>query len=650
MVQQQEEDVGESRLRDGEKGENEQQLEPEVSTSFFSLPFALSICSIHALQSVDALASPSQTFPPPSFNLEQSPPTPETDIDKLDLSGLPLHPQSYTNDLRRSRSSGRPSFTSAEEVESIFGKKSSNPPFIFDDVSTDESAEVTTLRTQLDSILVGIWLDSDVVLHLPTVAEVDNLRQDLSVIEDELEAVSTGTGLWVDLESVKQELERKSTVLKRVAALARFNGKLVDADASLSNLLNSIDANSSDLTPCDDDPFAIPASSSNTPLADALLAASATVTAVRKGAIPLIDDARVKGHVERIEEAYGEMMAMVEDLERPPPSPPGSAPGLESARPFQTTPRRQSRSSTRASSRPPSSASITSSRGSSTSTRGGNPSAPPSRPSSIASRQSTVSLQTPTRRTSLAPSPTPTPRRRTSSAIPLATPRASLSIPRPTSTIPRGFSFGSTSKKTARADLSRSTSSIPQSPSRRESLSSSFSFSSSRRDSTQFPRRDSVSSSLSSSTSSRRVSQAFNTSGRYSRASVEPRRQSSTFSPPKVKKAYKANPNRKVDIEVARIVNELEVSTLPFVRWHSLIFASRFRCMCPLRLPKVLSTTSRACTGSARPILVDSTFAGSCAPRRSWFVLAAAGRGCSREFAFSHLLALARFALSLALA
>lgn len=405
-----------------------------------------------------------------------------------------------------------------------------------------------------------MWLDSDIVLHLPTVTEVDNLRQDLSVIEDELEADSTGIGLWLDLDTVKKELERKFTVLERVGSLARFNDELASADASLSNLLNSIDATSSYTDPVDDDPFAIPPPSSTTPLADALLAASAAVTTVRKNAIPLVDDPRVKSHIERVEEAYGEMMTMVEDLERRPPSSSGSAPGLGSAHPALSTPRQQSRSSTRTTSRPTSSASTTSSRPSSI--RGYAPSAPPSRPSSAASHQSTLSLRKPTRRSSLAPSPTPTPRRRTSSATPLATPRASLSTPRPTSTIPRGFSFNSTSKKSVREDLSRSMSSIPRSTSRRESLGSSISLSSSttRRDLAPLLRRDSIASSLSSSTSSRRISQAFATPSRYSKASLEEhRRKSSTFSPPKVKKVYKVNPNRKVDVEVGRIVNELEV-------------------------------------------------------------------------------------------
>ncbi|ORY63821.1 hypothetical protein BCR35DRAFT_326628 [Leucosporidium creatinivorum] len=513
---------------------------------------------------VDSPSEPPSRSPAPSslpsFVLDESEPTPDDTKSKLDSNGLPLRLELPANRLRRSRSSGRPSFTSAEDVDDVFGKKSSNPPFPFDDSTANEPAEVTTLRAQLDGVVVDVWLDSSVVLHLPTVTEVDNLRQDLSVMEDELEAVSTGIGLWADLGSVKEELERKSTVLERVASLARFNDKLSSADASLSNLLNSIDASSADPIPADDDPFAPPPPSNTTPLPDALLAASAAVTAVRKGAISLIDDPRVKAHVERVEEAYGEMMAMVEDLERRPPSSSGSARSLGSLRPALTTPRQQSRTSTRTTSRPTSSASTTSSRR--TSTRGDPPSIPPSRPSSTSSRQSTFSLKTPTRRASLATSPTPTPRRRTNSAIPLATPRASLATPRPTSTIPRGFSFGSTSMKLAREDLSRSTSSIPRSASRRESLGSSLSLSTStgRRDSAPFPRRDSIASSLSSSTSTRRTSQAFNTPSRYSKASLEEqRRKSSTFSPSKVKKAYKANPNRKVDVEVGRIINELEM-------------------------------------------------------------------------------------------
>jgi hypothetical protein len=537
---------------------------------------------------------------------------------KMREDGLPQEERFVLPAQGIRRPSNRIIFTSPEDVEDVFGTQSTI--FFPFDSTPEEPTEVMALRSQLNAIPVDEWLDIQAVLQLPTVEQAEQLERQLSAMDaqiDEFEGGSTGAALWLELTPVKAELDRKVQALKGIASLAQFRDKVDVADVALSNLLNSIDASTlvAPELPPDDDSTA--SSSSNgpqapTPLADALLAASDAVTAVRKDAIPLVDDTRVKNNVERIEEAYGEMMGMVDDLKpRSHSSASSSSHSPKSTRP--TTSRPSSRASSRTASRPLSSQSSTSSRR--LFIREETPSVQSSRPSSSRGReprQPFSSMQTPAPRQVLVDSPTP--RRRTSCSIPTTTPR-------PTSTIPRGFSFGSTSKG-IRTDLSRSTSSIPPASSHKNSLgtsSASVAARVGRRESAPFSRRDSTAS-LASSTSSLRSSYGVNTATRYSRASMEKtRRASSTWvTPPKQKKFYKANPNRKVDVEVGRIVNQLDVSFIRFLARSisPLTIRPTHRSTSPSLRPREHTTMIAGCTGLEKRTRSVRTSAVSSGRRR----------------------------------
>lgn len=516
--------------------------------------------------------------------------------------GLPSEPSDRiafpTQPVRRS--SHRITFTSPEDIADVFGSVSTEP-FPFDDSSSsDEPSEVRNVRAHLEAVSVDEWLDSQAVLSLPTPEDTIELRRQLDAVQGQLNEVeSSPAAVWVDLESIQKELERKESGLSRLDALANFERKVVAADLALSNLLNSIDASGTlELPPEDEDDLFSPSRNETapaTPLADALVSASEAVTAVRMDAIPLIDDARVKTSIERIEEAYSEMMGMVDDLNPRSTSSSSSAQSSQSTRLPHSTLRIGSHTSSRAASRTSSRASSTQSTASArrSSIRAGDASIPalPRTTSSLstassqstassrstASRKSYSSLQTPTRARPLVDSPTP--RRRVLSNIPVATPRASIA------TIPRGFSFSSTARANRQSlDLSRSTSSIPRPSSQRPSLaglglSSSIgpgASSTRRQSSLGFSRRDSLISNASSTTSTRKSSFGPATPSRYSRASMDQARRETLYrTPPKAtksKKPYKANPNRKVDVEVGRIVNQLDVSPLPSPRTVPLPF------------------------------------------------------------------------------
>ncbi|GAA6034607.1 hypothetical protein JCM8097_005420 [Rhodosporidiobolus ruineniae] len=475
----------------------------------------------------------------------------------------------------------------ADTADDPFGSASPTDPFAMAaSPSLHEPPEVQRLRAEMDTVTAAEWLDSSTVLQLPTVADAEEVQRQVGAcLEklDDLEAASSDALVWTDVDGLRNEVKKKDEAAKRVFALARFGERVDTADQALSNLLDSIDAATPNLPP----PSPTPGSAPLLPLPQALSVASDAVTAVRLAAIPLVDDARVERTIQRIEETWSEMLSMAEPPRAGSSASTASSTSQRSLRPRisdATSSRASSRtsirtpsgldrsrpssqasslrSSTRPTSRPPSSASTT------RSTR------PPSSRTASVTSQSSVFLAPQTPRKAVKEEDefaTPTPRRRVKSGLPRlsSVSRANSPLPKSTPTIAQPFSF-STPKK---VDLAKSTSSIP-----RRSATSSLS---SRRDSiaslatsifspppmqrisststTASSRRDSLSSSVSSSFGGPRRSSSTYAASVLSR-SPRPSLSSSTRStPPKRTQPYRPNNKNKLDREVGKIVNQLNI-------------------------------------------------------------------------------------------
>ncbi|GAA5852857.1 hypothetical protein JCM8547_004711 [Rhodosporidiobolus lusitaniae] len=486
------------------------------------------------------------------------------------------------NDLRRSSALPRLSIDGIEEEpDDPFARSSPSNPFgSSGQPAMQEPSEVQQLRAGLAAVTALDWLDP-AVLQLPSSADAVEVEQQVSLCRqafDALEALSSDVLVWTDVDGLKADVVKKEEASTRVTSLADFGGKVEAADQALSNLLDSIDASTPGI-PLPDDASAI------VPLPEAISAASNAVTVVRHAAIPLVDDARVKRGIQRIEETWSEMMSMVE-----PPRASSSAStastasrrnGLNHRISDSTSSRASSRTSTRTpsvrvSSRPQSQASSIrpstrpSSRPSLTSSSTRVPRPAPARPDPSAS--TFLVSSTPRKAAKDDPFTTPIPRRRVQSGLPRPSSIKRTVSPLPplqkaTPTVMRPFSFNTPKK----ADLARSTSSIPRrtpsTASRRDSIasvaSSLFSpaseamrrVSSTESRTSTSSRRESLASSVSSSTTGDRRS-GYGTLPRSPRPSLS---SSVRSTPPKKPQQYHANAKNQLDRAVGKIVNSLNV-------------------------------------------------------------------------------------------
>ncbi|SCV69746.1 BQ2448_1140 [Microbotryum intermedium] len=462
---------------------------------------------------------------------------PQPREEQVGENDLPSH-----GSLRRSGS--RNLFGAPQHVIDVFGTKSSAPPYEFD-TTPEEPVEVTALREQLDAIAVEAWLDSKASQRLPTTDEVAQIKARVSKVEIEFNAFesdTTGAGVWTDLEPLRDQLKRKTKSLRQVEKLGHFSDLVAQADKTLSKLLIVIDSATMESADMDDasstsslasDGDSL-ATATEYPVPEALRVAGEAVTLVRKSAIPFIDDDRVTKNVERIEETYGEMSSMAMDLvPRSPSLPSSSGDDMSDAGTdlaghvvkVLSNPRSVSSSSYASSSASESS----------------------SRASSRQSNTSTTKTPTRPRRLPFTGDPESTPRRRPFlPSIDASPASAKCGVP----PVP---SFGSSSK--ARA-THRSTSynppstTMPSSTSRKSTrhASSSDAFGSHSMTPFSDARRVTAMSRSTPRTSLRRPSK--------SSARPPPR---ALFDQSSSKRKYRANPLRQVDVEVGRIVNELNI-------------------------------------------------------------------------------------------
>ncbi|KAK4701836.1 hypothetical protein P7C70_g4387, partial [Phenoliferia sp. Uapishka_3] len=464
-------------------------------------------------------------------------------------------------DLRRTPGKSRPipTFTSPADVEDVFGPTLYSAPFgeeeqdVYDDVEGSPTGE---LQHQLNKVPTQRWLDPQLTFQLPTAEDAEEVQLQLSVLSAHLEELatnSTGSDLDFRYQPLRSALESKWLESERMAALSDFRDRIAGADTALSDLLTSIDAATPGL---DMPPASRPSTPSGSPslslpLNEALLDATRAVTKARKEAVPLIDDPRVETHIARIEQAFSEMTAMVEDLHFSTARPASSASSVQSSRSsrhFQhSRPPSRQQAPSRETSFTGSSRLSSSSRLSTASSKAPSSSRPP------------VSSRLPSPRLDFGMA---TPRKPKASQIPTPTPRSRVSSM--AATVPKAFAFG-----LARRPLSKSTSGVEG---RRASLGASLigdspilsnrlrTSTSSRRESSSSSRRDSLASSTSST--SRRSSMFTSptpTRGPRSITGSEGRRRLSYPhypSPSWAKSHYKANPKRNVDVEVGRIVND----------------------------------------------------------------------------------------------
>ncbi|GAA5876295.1 hypothetical protein JCM16303_007089 [Sporobolomyces ruberrimus] len=478
-------------------------------------------------------------------------------------------PRSEEDVLPSSSVSLRSSLSS--NVDDVFGELAPCDPFAEMDHHY-ESPELSSLRAKAELLRVRDWLDDAAVLRLPTCGESTELRSSLRNLQDDYSALKASGGgsiMEAEFEPFHHLVSTKEQEVERISDLANFSSTVARADAALSNLLDSIDAATPGFSSSS---LRKDQLSSDLSLPEAIIQASDAVTAVRLGAIPLVDDRRVEQAIGRIEESWEEMMAMAEEV-RPRAGSAASSTISRSSRISSSSvssriPSRQSANESRAMSR--------SSSTSSTASLAFLRTRPSSRSTPTAS-QRTYSLQrsssqafstfsTP-RKTSGDDDHLATPRRHSRSGLPVPTPRRALSpLPPMTPTTSRPFSFASASKtKTPASSIPRRT---PASTPRRgvDSRSSSTSEHAAPALSSSMARLSSTSSrassrrvSLAGSVSSRRSSGASST---YRRLSLSPENLSRIgyrSSPPRNKRQYRANLSNKLDREVGTIVNALDI-------------------------------------------------------------------------------------------
>ncbi|GAA6062366.1 hypothetical protein JCM10212_004212 [Sporobolomyces blumeae] len=507
------------------------------------------------------------TFDPFSTSDSSEPFAPSVSL-VLDSPPLPPLP-----DLPSARSSISTSSSSASSTASlvpdvdadVFGLRSSRQsldPFAASVPTFVEPASVAQLRRAIESVPTSAVLDAGVALRLPTESEARDLVsriRELAVELDELEASAEEDVVWTDFSALKLLLKNKEDDAGRVQALVRFSHKVGIADTALSHLLDSIDAVNPALADLslDDEPPLV--------LTDAIIGASDAVTSVRLEAIPLVDDARVEQAIERIEESWAEMMAMVDDVHPRAASVASSTSSRATRRSTsQRTPARHPVSGP--TSRTPSRSSSISSASSLGRSRQNLPARSNGLDRSVSrSTSSLSSLSSSTRSHAPFRDASATPRRRVRSGLPVATPRRN-STPPPalTPTAARPFSFASSTRSKRMTDSAQSEDlsfRSPLSTPRRADahavrdgggmamrrLASGTSNASSRRDS------------LSSSVSSRRSSLASSVRHAASPAVPPSPRFNLRFSPSRPKKPYRPNLRNKLDRQVGSIVNQLDI-------------------------------------------------------------------------------------------
>ncbi|KAM0753309.1 hypothetical protein T439DRAFT_379009 [Meredithblackwellia eburnea MCA 4105] len=460
---------------------------------------------------------------------------------------------------------GRTTFTSALDVEDVFGPTLQSVPFPSESQEEQDPGsqpEFDHIKELLHSIETDLWLDEEMILHLPTRSDSEHIQNELSSVSDQIKAISSDS--TIDTDALRRVVNGKLRSSGRIKQLADFNEHLEAAHAALSDLLSSIDATTPvlDLLSSDSASELGPSPPPTLPLGNALLEATRAVTTARREAITLIDDSRVESQLHRLEETYAEMEAMVDDLNsksRPSSSASSSQSSAHSS--VSSHQIKSLRPASRATASTPGSLSQSSSSRPTSRLAAGTPTTNNRRPSPVFLEDT---LGTPRKYSIGRSSGQPT------SGIPRATPRARVvSMASMSTTIPRAFSFATS---TPRASLSKSTSGI-ESGRKSATLSRSIgkwdnNNGSIRKDVPRSVRSDSVTSSSSSmSRSSLRVASTPTPREKRSVSSIERRKSNypvypsppTRKSPPRAKVAYKPNLKRKVDVEVGRIVNELPI-------------------------------------------------------------------------------------------
>lgn len=214
------------------------------------------------------------------------------------------------------------SHDSPRALEDVFG---SQP------VPLPEHVDAT--RARLDDIDVDVWLNATAARRLPDTGTVSALQQKLDDASRELQSAmssTSGSRLVVKLAS---ELSRKQASLTNIAQLAAFQDKVRQADDALSSLLDTIDQNPESQGSTGDTSYATSKrSSERSALATSLLSAADKITTVRKAAVKVLHDKRVTSAVKRLEDSYAELLALADDVDRRVPSPPSSSASYEKSR------------------------------------------------------------------------------------------------------------------------------------------------------------------------------------------------------------------------------------------------------------------------------------------------------------------------------
>ena len=197
--------------------------------------------------------------------------------------------------FRRSPARSRPGFTSATDVEDVFGPTLHSMPFGDEEQDDFDDGELDQLQEQLHNIHSGLYLDVGVSLQLPTAEEADAVKLRLSFVAKHLDDLEDGGSPEFDLANLRRDLEHKLQQSQRITALSDFRDRIAGADAALSDLLTSIDAATPGLELPPSSRPSTPGGSPSLamPLSEALLDATRAVTKARKDAVVLVDDKRV---------------------------------------------------------------------------------------------------------------------------------------------------------------------------------------------------------------------------------------------------------------------------------------------------------------------------------------------------------------------
>lgn len=183
----------------------------------------------------------------------------------------------------------------------------------------DLKSRIYRLRKRLRALnLKEIVHPSTTTAGLPTKDTYDRLSMDLSGVSQETGALPPpvpGTATEVELESLRAELSTSSELLQNVLTLSELTYTISTCDAGLSDLLEHLDSFPSL-------PIAALASShvsdSTLPPEEQLQArmdfTKKLVEDVGKKAFPITQDSRASGENERIQQAWGELEAMSEDI------------------------------------------------------------------------------------------------------------------------------------------------------------------------------------------------------------------------------------------------------------------------------------------------------------------------------------------------